>query len=122
MCVNEIDLLTRCVKMASEEIMRHCLDVEGAHDRRQKGWKAAAKELFKGSVSVSELVRLDRKLTHKTVRRSVHKILRLSGRTAFAKGIEVVMLCCRHVQSCCQQRNRVRKTDAITFCDGHFVG
>lgn len=73
-CVNEIDLLNRTAwDKASEEIMRHCLDVEEFYMiDRQKGWKVAAKELFKGSVPVSELVRLDRKLTRldRTMKRS----------------------------------------------------
>lgn len=64
-CVNEQNLLHRLAwDTASEEIMRHCLDVEEFYMiDRQKGWKVAAKELFKGGVPVPELVRLDRKLT-----------------------------------------------------------
>ncbi len=64
-CVNEIGLLNRLAwDKASEEIMRHCLDVEEFYMiDRQKGWKAAAKELMNGGVPVPELVRLDRKLT-----------------------------------------------------------
>lgn len=63
-CINEIDLLNRLAwDNASEEIMRHCLDVEEFYMiDRQKGWKAAAKELMNGDVPVPELVRLDRKL------------------------------------------------------------
>ncbi|MFA6280604.1 MAG: hypothetical protein WC612_07440 [Bdellovibrionales bacterium] len=64
-CVNEQNLLNRMAwDKASEEIMRHCLDVEEFYMiDRQKGWKAAAKELFIGGAPVPELVRLDRKLT-----------------------------------------------------------
>ncbi len=64
-CINEIDLLNRLAwDKASEKIMGHCLAVEEFYMiDRQKGWKAAAKELFNGHVPVPELVRLDRKLT-----------------------------------------------------------
>ncbi|MER2520322.1 MAG: hypothetical protein ABTQ34_06505 [Bdellovibrionales bacterium] len=64
-CINEQELLYRTAwAKASEQIMRHCIDVEEFYMiDRQKGWKIAAKELFKGGVPIPELIKLDRKLT-----------------------------------------------------------